>query len=260
MQRMPLTKAAEFLHIGTWVLEGILKYHVQKALDNIDLSNVRAIPLDETSCKRGHRYIAVIADADTKRIIFMIEGRGFDSLRQFSDWLIFENVCTISEMLGFNDSIEIEEPVQADKCGYDHFHNEKLFGGLVDGYIIKNGSRNAILEIKTAGSRELWEDDSGGYTNVPMQYMLQASLYAELSNLDKVVFLVGFLEEGDYTRPKQWVHDANNSHFIVKNKLDMQNHMNYCSEWCNEHLKQGFTPEWTEKDADVLKYLRAFKP
>jgi hypothetical protein len=90
--------------------------------------------------------------------------------------------------------------------------------------------------------------------------MLQASLYAELSNLDKIVFLVGFLEEVDYSRPKQWVPNANNSHFIVKDKLDMQDHMNYCSEWYNEYLKQGFTPEWTDKDSNVLKYLRAFKP
>ena len=80
MQRMPLTKATEFLHVGAWVLEGILKYHVQKVLDNMDLSNVRDILLDKTSCKRGHRYITVMTDADTKRIIFMTEGRGSDSL------------------------------------------------------------------------------------------------------------------------------------------------------------------------------------
>lgn len=60
--------------------------------------------------------------------------------------------------------------------------------------------------------------------------MLQALLYAELSNLDMIVFLVGFLEEGDYSRPKQGVSDANNSHFTVKNKLDTQDHMNYCPE------------------------------
>jgi len=81
MQRMPLTKAAEFMHVGTWVLEGILRYHVQRALDKMDPSDVKNILLDETSCKRGHRYITVIADADTKGIIFMTEGKGSDSLR-----------------------------------------------------------------------------------------------------------------------------------------------------------------------------------
>lgn len=168
------------------------------------------------------------------------------------------NTDTISEMLGYNT--EIEDPVPGDRCGYDHFHNEKLFGGLVDGYIRSNGSRRAVLEIKTSGSREGWKDDSGGYTNVPVQYMLQASLYAALSGLDKIVFLVGFLEESDYARPRQWVPDGENSFFIVKDRLDMNGPMKECTEWYNEYMKNGFTPDWTDKDADVLKYLKAFKP
>ncbi len=168
------------------------------------------------------------------------------------------NTDMISKRLGYD--AEIEEPVPGERCGYDHFHNEKLFGGLVDGYIRSNGLRKAVLEIKTSGSREAWKDDSGGYTNVPEQYMLQASLYAALSGLDKIVFLVGFLEEGDYLRPGQWVPDGENSFFIVKDRLDMSGPMEECTEWYNEYMKQGFTPDWTEKDADVLKYLRAFKP
>ena len=165
----------------------------------------------------------------------------------------------ISGKIGCDSPVKVEEPVPADKCGYDHFHNEKLFGGMVDGYVLANGSRKAILEIKTSNSRESWEDGSGGYTDVPMHYMLQASLYAELSKLDKVVFLVGFLEESDYTRPKQWVPDENNTFFVVKDKLEMSGYMKECADWYNEYVKQGFTPEWTEKDADVLKHLRAFR-
>ena len=105
-----------------------------------------------------------------------------------------------------------------------------MFGGPVDGYVLNNGSRNAVLEIKTASSRESLEDDSGDYANVPMSYMWQASLYAGLSNLDKIVFLVGFLEESDYNRPKQWVPNEENSYFIVKYKLDMNEYMRECSK------------------------------
>jgi hypothetical protein len=170
-----------------------------------------------------------------------------------------ENTEEISRLLGRDGPVKIEEPVPGDKCGYDHFHNEKLFGGLVDGYVNADGHRDAVLEIKTSSSREKWDDGSGGYTKVPEQYMLQASLYAELSNLDKVVFLVGFLEESDYSRPKQWVPDEENSFLIVKDKLDMREPMEQCAGWYNEYVRQGFTPEWSDKDADVLKYLRAFK-
>ena len=45
----------------------------------------------------------------------------------------------------------VEEPVPMEQCGYDHFHAEKLFGGLVDGYIKIDNVRDTILEIKTSG-------------------------------------------------------------------------------------------------------------
>ncbi len=109
-------------------------------------------------------------------------------------------------MLGCSqDEVQVEEPVAADKCGYDHFHDNELFGGLVDGYINVNGKHTAILEIKTASSRDRWLDDEGKVTVAPPDYLLQAGLYAELSGLDEIVFAVGFLEEDDYDRPAFWV-------------------------------------------------------
>ncbi len=49
--------------------------------------------------------------------------------------------------------VAVEEPVPGEQCGYDHFHNEKVFGGMVDGYILMDGRRNSVLEIKTASDR-----------------------------------------------------------------------------------------------------------
>ena len=137
--------------------------------------------------------------------------------------------------------LAVEEPVPKEQCGYDHFHNEKVFGGMVDGYIQQDGRRAYIL---------------------PMSYMLQASLYAQLSNLDRIVFLVGFLEESDYDRPKQWVPSPENTYVIVKDRLDMTGYMEQCVEWYNEYMKGGYTPEWSDSEDDqaVLKYLKAYKP
>ena len=160
------------------------------------------------------------------------------------------------------ERIGVEEPVEKELCGYDHFHNEPIFGGMVDGYIVVEGKRSAILEIKTASDRTKWEDGEGGYTNVPMNYMLQASLYAKLSNLDRIVFVVGFLEEPDYDRPKQWVPTPENTYVVVKDRLDMDDYMQRCVDWYNEYMKGGYTPEWSDSEDDqmVLKYLKAYKP
>ncbi|MDR0523100.1 MAG: YqaJ viral recombinase family protein [Candidatus Methanoplasma sp.] len=155
--------------------------------------------------------------------------------------------------------LSVDEPVEKERCGYDHFHDNKVFGGLVDGYISVNGKRDSILEIKTSGARAKWDDGSGGDANVPMEYMLQASLYAELSGLDRIVFLVGFLEEQDYDRAFLWRPCAENTALIVKDKLEMEPYMREAEAWYREYMKNGYTPEWTDRDADVLKYLKAYK-
>lgn len=151
----------------------------------------------------------------------------------------------------------VEQPVEKEKCQYDHFHDNELFGGMVDGYIMIDGKREQVLEIKTSHQREKWLDEEGNYTNVPMSYQLQASLYAELAGLDKIVFLVGFLEEPDYIRPSTWVPTPDNTYIIVKDKLDMSKYMADAESWYNEYIKNGYTPEWTDQDAELLKYLRA---
>ena len=152
----------------------------------------------------------------------------------------------------------IEIPVEKEMCGYDHFHDNKLFGGLVDGYVLVDGKRDSILEIKTSHDKDKWLDENSGLTNVPMTYMLQASLYAELAGLDRIVFAVGFLKDPeDFVRPNLWVPNEENTYIIVKDKLDMPKYMKEAEDWYNEYIKNGYTPEWTDKDEELLKYLRA---
>lgn len=159
-------------------------------------------------------------------------------------------------------TIDVEEPVPKETCGYDHFHNEPVFGGMVDGYIRENGTRAAILEIKTSNDRGKWLDEDGGCTNVPMNYMLQASLYAQLSRLDRIVFLVGFLEEPDYDRPGQWVPTPENTCIVIKDRLDMTGYMEQCAAWYKELQSTQCTPEWSDSEDDqaVLRYLKAYDP
>ena len=151
----------------------------------------------------------------------------------------------------------IEQPVDKDKCQYDHFHDNKLFGGMVDGYVLVDGKRDSILEIKTSHDREKWMDENGLPTNVPMTYMLQASLYAELAGLDRIVFAVGFLKDPeDFLRPNSWKPSEENTYIVVKDKLDMKGPMAEAEAWYKEYILNGYTPEWTEKDEELLKYLR----
>ena len=167
------------------------------------------------------------------------------------------HIAEIAPGLGLDGSMGVEEPAPGERCQYDHFHTEPVFGGMVDGYITCDGRRSAILEIKTASDRTKWEDGNGGYTNVPESYMMQASLYAELSKLDKIVFVVGFLEEDDYRMPGKWVPTPENTFVVIKDRMDMAPIMADAEVWYKELKGCYCTPEWTDKDEEVVKYIRS---
>lgn len=149
--------------------------------------------------------------------------------------------------LSEGDVITVEEPVDKRDCHYDHFGSEPIFGGLVDGYLRLNGTRKAILEIKTSSHRDDWADGK-----VPEGYLLQASLYAELAGLDTIVFAVGFLEDGDYDEPEAWAPTDDNTKIVVMHKKDISEEMEYAEDWFKRFILRGMTPKWTDRDECVI--------
>ncbi len=149
--------------------------------------------------------------------------------------------------LSDDDVITVEEPVAMRDCNYDHFGSEPVFGGLVDGYVRLNGSRKAILEIKTSSHRDDWADGK-----IPEGYLLQASLYAELAGLDTIVFAVGFLEDSDYDHPDEWEPNDDNSLIVVVHKKDISEEMEYAEDWFRRYILKGMTPKWSEKDEEMI--------
>lgn len=52
-------------------------------MEQLDLSDVKRIAIDETSSRRGHRYITLFVDVDTKIVLFATDGKGIATLEQF---------------------------------------------------------------------------------------------------------------------------------------------------------------------------------
>ena len=161
----------------------------------------------------------------------------------------------LSEALGGIPVAGIEEPVDKFSCNFEHFPRGGRFGGMVDGYVIAERKRYAVLEVKTAGDRSAWTDD-GEISKVPESYVMQASLYAELSGIDTIVFAVGFLEEHDYEEPSTWIPSEDNCFILpVRKPPEISSWMDAASEWYDEHLVNGVTPQWTDADAEIVEYI-----
>lgn len=85
-----VTDVSEEMCVGTWVVWDIVVYWISMALNNLDLSNVTMITIDETSFRKGHDYVTVVCDQDRK-LIFMCEGKDKQTVRLFCEWLVSHN-------------------------------------------------------------------------------------------------------------------------------------------------------------------------
>lgn len=151
----------------------------------------------------------------------------------------------------FPGSIDIVDPVDKFACRFEHFPDAKPFGGLVDGWVDENGKHAAILEIKTASKKSDWFGENGEEI-VPVNYLLQASLYCDLSGLKKIVFVVGFLEENDYEDPSLWIPTEDNTAVRIVDPVPMEEHKEKALAWFNRYIARGVTPKWTEDDLPLL--------
>src|SRR5690625_6875447 len=74
MVEMPVLAVARKVGEHDTRLWRVFKYYVDKAVEKIDISNVKNIAMDETSRTKGHKYVTIFIDMDTKRVIFVTTG------------------------------------------------------------------------------------------------------------------------------------------------------------------------------------------
>lgn len=58
--------------------------YVELALAAIDLSGMTSVAVDETSYRRGHNYLMLVADAEQRKVVFVIEGKDAATTEQFA--------------------------------------------------------------------------------------------------------------------------------------------------------------------------------
>ena len=174
--------------------------------------------------------------------------------------------------MGFGDRLVTPENVY----GKDHFKktwgdfypNTPIFGGMWDALIQdENGKVEYVVEIKTVqvdGRSGALEDRwKGG--EAPHYQALQASLYAYLLGVDKVLMVAVALEDkkGDYEHPEQVIPSYANGNVYIDEFRVSERYPNFdmyiekATAWWNTHVLTGISPEFDEKkDAEILKALR----
>ena len=201
------------------------------------------------------------------------EGNKYTNAGQVIEPKVFDFLRT---SMGFGGRLITPEDVY----GKDHFKktwgdfypNTPVFGGMWDALIREEGSDTIeyVVEIKTvqvdgrSGSLEnRWKDGEA-----PHYQALQASLYAYLLGVDKVMMVAVALEDkkGDYEHPEQVTPSYANGNVYIDEFRVSERYPNFdmyiakATAWWNNHVLTGISPEFNEKkDAEILKALRTNK-
>ena len=123
----------------------------------MDLSELRRVCVDETAARRGHDYISIFVDIDTRRVVYVTDGRDAKTIERFADHVDAHNsdAARIKEVCidmsgpfikGVTDNLTQAE------ITFDKFHVMKMLGDAVD----KTRRAEAKTRPELKGSRYVW--------------------------------------------------------------------------------------------------------
>lgn len=157
MTAMPVAAAARLVGEHDTRMWRVLHHWVEQARERADYAHVKRVAIDETAAKRGHDYVSLFVDIDQRRVLFVTEGRGADTVAAFADDLEAHNgdasrikqVCidmSAAFIKGVTDNLTEAE------ITFDKFHAVKLVNDAVDK--VRRAESRGRPELKR--SRYLW--------------------------------------------------------------------------------------------------------
>jgi transposase len=143
MKEMPVAAVSRKVREHDTRLWRVFHHYVNKSMSQMDLTNIKRIAIDETSTRRGHNYVTLFVDMDTKRVVFATEGKDSTVLATFLDFLTKKgvNASSIQEVCSdmspaFIKGVETTFPNA--HLTFDRFHVMKLVNVALDQSDVKN--------------------------------------------------------------------------------------------------------------------------
>ena len=133
----PVAEVAQLLGEEDTRLWRMLCAHVEKAQAGRDWSKVTRILVDETSARRGQRYVTNFVDAESRELLLMVEGRKADTVKEFVAALVAHGGDAARiEWVGMDMSgayaAGVREYLPQARKAFDHFHIMALAGAALD--------------------------------------------------------------------------------------------------------------------------------
>lgn len=221
-QQMSVSAVARHLGESDKRLWRVLDHYVMAAHAAKDWSAVRQIMIDETSAKKGHRYVTVVLDAQSHDLLLMVEGRSAEAVASFVAAMpahgarpeqITEVVMDMSP--AYIAGVQTHFPKA--RIVFDLFHIMKLAGEALD--TVRKNLRKQGADL-TGG---LWAVRGNEWTRSQEQLDLRRALARSYPILGRALGLRDALQEvladGDLPSVRWWLGWADRSRLLPFRKL-----------------------------------------
>jgi transposase len=136
-QRMDKTSVSRLLRCAWQTVDRAVKRVVADHLDDTRLDRLYRIGVDEISYRRGHRYLSVVADHDTGRVVWVARNRDQEAFGGFFDALGDQRCQALTAITGDASGIYLPvaraRAVNATIC-LDPFHVIKWANEALDAF------------------------------------------------------------------------------------------------------------------------------
>jgi transposase len=192
--QMPISRVAELVQEEDTRLWRLIRRLVEEAHAQSDWSRVQAIAIDETSARRGRRYITVILDAESHAVLFMAQGRDSQALEAFCQSLCAHHGDPAAIRWVAMDMLHcyakgVRENFPNATIVYDRYHVMVMAGEAVDD--VRKQLQRAGADLK--GS--LWALRGNEWNLTDEQALKRISLAAAYKPLGRALALRSALQD-----------------------------------------------------------------
>lgn len=221
-QQMSVSAAARHLGERDKRLWRIVDHYVAKAHAAKDWSGVRRLMIDETSAKRGHRYVTGVLDADTHDLLLMVQGRSAQAVDELvaamaSHGAVPTQITEVVMDMSPAYIAGVENNFPNARIVFDLFHIMKLAGDALDR--VRKDLRGQGADLTGA----LWAIRGNEWTRSATQLAQRRALAQSYPVLGRAIALrdtlQDVLKDGDLPSIKWWLGWADRSRLKPFRKL-----------------------------------------
>jgi len=156
-KEMPVSVIAELVDEHDTRIWRIIHFHIFKAYANKDFSELSAVGIDETSSRKGHKYVSVFIDMNKREVVYATPGKDESTVMSFSDELLkhngnTENIVNVSMDMSPAFIKGTKSTFKNAIITFDKFHVVKLLNEAIDEIRRTETAKNPCLK----GSRYIW--------------------------------------------------------------------------------------------------------